>query len=255
MKRLTSVIVTAALFLMALPALASTSVITTGEVNLRTGPGLDYASIGVVPKGTELVYLNESSIDDRGVAWYKISYGSSYSWVSSRYATLSNGEESVEKKEKTSRSGGTLWATAAVNIRSGPGVSYNTVGVLEEGASARYVGNDSYDAAETAWFQIETDEVSGWVSSAYVTFTEKKAPREEPEEEATVSGAFVSITGSRTNLRSGPGVVYSELTTMEEGDTAVYLDNYATDEYETIWYNVSYGDYTGWVSSRYAVLD
>ena len=57
----------------------------SGKSNVRTGPGLDYKSIGVLHKGEEAKFLGETSVDDRGVLWYKISWNGRKAWVSSRY--------------------------------------------------------------------------------------------------------------------------------------------------------------------------
>ena len=67
---------------------ASGKVVTTGDANIRTGAGLDYKSVGVMPKGASAAYLNESKKDDRGVAWYRINYNGTTGWVSSKYAVL-----------------------------------------------------------------------------------------------------------------------------------------------------------------------
>lgn len=56
-----------------------------GKSNVRTGPGLSYKSIGVLHKGEDAKYLQKTSIDDRGVTWYKIRWNGRDAWVSSRY--------------------------------------------------------------------------------------------------------------------------------------------------------------------------
>lgn len=55
------------------------------SVNLRTGPGLDYNNVCAIPEGTSLTY-DEKKLDERGVAWYHVSYQGKSGWVSSRYA-------------------------------------------------------------------------------------------------------------------------------------------------------------------------
>lgn len=70
-----------------LGAAALADVKTTGNVYLRKGPGLGYSTITAVPPGTVLEYLGETSVDERGVAWYKVEHNGAC-WVSSRYATL-----------------------------------------------------------------------------------------------------------------------------------------------------------------------
>lgn len=86
MKRMIAAVSLVLVFLMGFSALAD--VHTTGNVNLRSGPGLNYESVGSVPQGTNLTYLGEVSIDERGVAWYKVDYKGE-SWVSSKYSELS----------------------------------------------------------------------------------------------------------------------------------------------------------------------
>lgn len=61
---------------------------TTGSVNLRMGPGLDFVEYASVKEGKTLPYLNESAKDDRGVTWYKVSYNGKELWVSSKYARI-----------------------------------------------------------------------------------------------------------------------------------------------------------------------
>ena len=57
----------------------------SGKSNIRTGPGLQYKSIGVLHRGEEAKYLGKTATDDRGVVWYKIEWKGRAAWVSSRY--------------------------------------------------------------------------------------------------------------------------------------------------------------------------
>jgi uncharacterized protein YgiM (DUF1202 family) len=56
-----------------------------GKSFVRTGPGLGYKSIGTLRRGDDAKYLGETSIDERGVLWYKIRFNGKSAWVSSRY--------------------------------------------------------------------------------------------------------------------------------------------------------------------------
>ena len=56
-----------------------------GKSFIRTGPGLDYKSIGVLHVDEDARFLGETSIDDRGILWYKIKWNGREAWVSSRY--------------------------------------------------------------------------------------------------------------------------------------------------------------------------
>lgn len=60
----------------------------SGDVNVRTGPGIDYDVIGSVYQGQTLNYAGETRNDYRGVAWYSVRYNGRKGWVSSRYSSL-----------------------------------------------------------------------------------------------------------------------------------------------------------------------
>ena len=59
---------------------------TTGQVNVRKGPGLDYGTYGTLAKGTIVSYLGATKKDNRGVAWYKINFNGTAAWISSKYS-------------------------------------------------------------------------------------------------------------------------------------------------------------------------
>ena len=63
--------------------------VSGGSVWLRTGPGLGYKSVTTVHEGQNLNYRGSSSVDDRGVRWYNVTYNGQSVWISSRYAQLS----------------------------------------------------------------------------------------------------------------------------------------------------------------------
>lgn len=67
----------------------SGTVTATGNVNIRSGPGLDYETLTSVSAGTNLEYSGETSVDSRGVSWYKVTIpGFGIGWMSSKYAEL-----------------------------------------------------------------------------------------------------------------------------------------------------------------------
>ena len=68
---------------------SGTVVGTSGDSNVRTGPGLGYSKTGyVLHQGASATFLGDKSVDGRGVVWYRISYAGITGWVSSMYTTL-----------------------------------------------------------------------------------------------------------------------------------------------------------------------
>lgn len=84
-----------ALAMLLLCSAAMAEVCTTGDVNLRSGPGVDYGKVGSVSAGTRMEYLGETIADARGVDWYKVSVDGMEVWVSSKYGALTQ-EESAQ---------------------------------------------------------------------------------------------------------------------------------------------------------------
>jgi uncharacterized protein YraI len=55
-----------------------------------------------------------------------------------------------------------------VNVRFGPGTTYNIIGFMAQGASAPVIGR----LADNSWYQINRNGQIGWVSATVVTLTE-----------------------------------------------------------------------------------
>lgn len=64
---------------------ASAQMLTTGSVNVRSGPGLEYNTIGSIAEDELLVFRDLVEVDERGVEWYCIGYKNLNGWVSSKY--------------------------------------------------------------------------------------------------------------------------------------------------------------------------
>ena len=56
-----------------------------GKSYVHTGPGLNYKRLGVLHIGEDARFLGDTSVDDRGIPWYKIKWNGREAWVSSRY--------------------------------------------------------------------------------------------------------------------------------------------------------------------------
>ena len=128
------------------------------------------------------------------------------------------------------------------NIRKQPNLQGSVVKVLKKGERATYLGKNSWDERGVEWYNISYNGVKGWVSSKYTTLSG-----------ATVS-AYVYADGGDSNMRKEPNLQGKIYCTFKEGNYAVYLNRDSVDDRGVTWYYVAYGNYTGWVSSRYTSL-
>ena len=53
------------------------------------------------------------------------------------------------------------------NVRSGPGLDYKQLGTLKQGCTLDYLGTTTYDARGVAWYSVDYNGGTGWVSSKY----------------------------------------------------------------------------------------
>lgn len=185
-KMVTALIAVVLVSMLTVTALAA-SVYFTGNSNVRTGPGLDYSSKGSVNRGSYLTFLNDTSYDNRGVAWYKVSFGSGSGWVSSKYSYITdNGGFASYGAGGTGGSGysggymgeyddydGGLYSRDVhavygdTTVRSGPGLNYSKVGTMVKGDGAVYMDHYAIDNRGVKWYYIHWCGMDAWVSSRY----------------------------------------------------------------------------------------
>ncbi len=109
----------------------------------------------------------------------------------------------------------TYYATAQVNVRSGPGTGYDIVDTLERGATVRVVASTS-----NGWKKIGE---SRYLTSSYVSKTPPSTP---------LSGTYYAI--GNVNVRSGPGTEYSVTRELTAGSAIDVVAITANGWYQTV---------------------
>ena len=244
MKQFLAMLLLAALALaLTTGALAATYLYATGDVNLRTGPGLEYDIVLSVKKGAKMSYNNYSEVDGRGVTWYYVYCNGRNGYVSELYTSFSQGGS-----HSNGYKGGTVYADDGdTHVRSGPGPDYADLGTLKQGNSLTYLGTTTYDDRGVAWYAVSYQGKTGWVSSRYTTLYGVPDYYDDDAD-------YVCADGGDSNVRSGPGLGYGSLGVLKEGHSAPFEGQISYDDRGVAWYSVEYEGYTGWVSSRYASL-
>jgi uncharacterized protein YraI len=213
---------------------------TTVNLRIRSGPSVDAEILAVLPAGTIVGFTG--FIDESG-DWVQVeAAGGPTGWVWASW--LSNvpedlqvwsGEEAVaETPAEPAPAFGegvvTATTTANLNIRSGPGVSFERLATLPFGTVVGFTG---FTDATGEWVQVETaDGIAGWVAAAYLSAVpdglqlppedqpaEEETSEEEPAEVESPFGADV-VTATTTvnlNLRSEPSLEAEILTVLQAG--------------------------------------
>lgn len=71
---------------------------------------------------------------------------------------------------------------------------------------------------------------------------------------STALAAGIVQSTATVNVRKGPGMSYTSLGRLHEGDAVSYLNSAAVDERGVVWYKIKFDGKNGWVSSKYVEL-
>ncbi len=250
------------------------SVTATVNVNVRSGPGMQFPVLGVAPQDTTGEVLGISP-DSR---WYGVKVPSSVSgnetgWVTASYVTLSNPDNQAiatlqppllpPSVNAPPPAAGAPSATMleTTTIRSGPTLEFPVFGVSPTGAQAEISGKSE----DGEWWAIKLPTSTapdglGWVFSAYVSTQNAgsvpvlKTP-ELPKKitpAAPGSGAPAAITIEPVHVRSGPGNAFPSYGAVPIGSILSVVGVSTDGEYWIV--NLPSeiaSDNRGWVPARY----
>lgn len=124
--------------------------VTASILNLREAPNTTSKILDKLAKGKQLKVIDSSN------GWYKVTENGLTGWVSDTYVTK------PISKNKLIQSGAITGNN--VNIRKGPGLSYNIITQLQKG--------EKLDIADVSgdWYKVKTSkDITGWVSSSYIS--------------------------------------------------------------------------------------
>jgi len=113
-------------------ASAATGTVNGSVVNVRSGPGTQYQVAGTLYQNTKVDIVEKSG------EWYKVKYGTLVGWLHSSLLSVEQSDIIVKVIEEV------------VNLRSGPGTSYNIVGQAHIGDNLTLLGT------EGEWYKVKT---------------------------------------------------------------------------------------------------
>jgi uncharacterized protein YraI len=137
----------------------------TIKVNVRSGPGMAFPSLGLLDAGGKVQVL----FSDPTGKWYRVLYPAAqdgYGWVAAQFVRIPVWTQVpvLATPTPTGPSGRVL---QRLNVRSGPGMTFDTLGLLEADALVFLTGKNS----SASWLQIVYPSGSGgrgWVTAQYI---------------------------------------------------------------------------------------
>lgn len=231
-------------------------------LNVRTGPGPNYAVLGQIYGGDTVAIVGEN----QDGSWYQVETVYGTGWVYGFYLTTRNEYGTLPETTDTATGAAItgpigIVNAGALNIRTGPGAQYTSIGTLPGGAEVRVVGR----SADWSWWLLETSFGTGWASDQYVVvrgditnvpYVEPGGvvpPSESPGGEVAPppaqTGPIAFIASGALNIRSGPSVAFSPLGSVYGGTRLPIIGQSADGG----WWLVQSDFGNGWVSKGYVI--
>jgi uncharacterized protein YraI len=181
---------------------------TTTQVNVRAEPSTASESVGMIGIFTKIQVTGK----DASGSWYQIVYAGSEKgngWVRAEYVQVdATAEIAVIGAMAGSGSAVSGLVIEKINVRNGPGTTYESLGVLSPNDVVFITGKDP----SGAWMKIEfanAPEGTGWVASEFLQVS-------NTDSLPTIGETQQAEEGS-TSIPSAPTAIF--LPAMEDGDS------------------------------------
>ncbi len=239
-------------------------IVNVTYLNVRTGPGINYAVVGQVYAGDALAIVGRNTDS----SWYEVDTTVGRGWVYAGYVVTRNEfggttvtSNAVGDAQVTGPIG--VINTGALNARTGPGPQYTTAFVLSGGTEAQIVGRN----ADWSWWLLDTPWGSGWVYAIYVlvrgdtssvpyvapntTVAPSSGVAGAQAPEAVVALPVAVVSTGALHIRSGPNNVFPSIGVVYGGDR-MNIEGQSLDR--GWWYVASPYGY-GYVSKLYVITN
>ncbi|MFQ3536501.1 MAG: SH3 domain-containing protein [Aggregatilineales bacterium] len=219
--------------------------VTVGSV-VRAGAGVQSARLATLARGRQF-YILGTSADG---SWLRIRYQFGEGWIATANTDQAGLVEPGAPITGTPapdlpRTGIAIAIvnTGALNLRSGPGDFFTSLGILAQGERLPIIARTS----DNAWLLVESELGRGWLNARFVR-TENffgNAPIIRYAD-AAADGVIAATTINATNLRAGPNIAF-EVLSIVPPNTEVALLGQSRDR---AWWFVRTPVGEGWVSKE-----
>ncbi len=244
------------------------TVTANSSLNVRSGAGTNYSVIGSLPSKATVEILETLN------GWYKIKYNNTIGYVSSQYISItatstpdndsSNNNSSDSNNSDSNNNSATqvqtgkVTANSSLNVRSGAGTNHSIIGSLPSKATIEIL------ETLNGWYKIKYNNITGYVSSQYVSLTTSSNPNNGTNNDNSNSNSNNSGSNSNsstTQTKTGKVTANSSLNVRSATSTRSSIigslkSNATVEILETLngWYKIKYNNTTGYVSSQYVSI-
>ena len=150
--------------------------VTASALRLRSEPSTESSILATAAQG-ELVVILEQTDD----GWYKVDYQSMEGYMSAEYLDF-------QPQADVTLGWGVVKVSDSLNVRTGPGTEYETLGALGNRETVLILG------VENGWYKILYGETAAYVHSDYVRscMDESGARGDDPVYDGTLAAQIVA---------------------------------------------------------------
>lgn len=225
---------------------SGTYIVTANSLTVRSGNSTKYGSLGSLKKNSQVKVIGKTSNN-----WYRITYKGKTGYVSGAYLKLKPAPAAKPKSttsNKITKASGTYKVTAtSLNVRSGNGTHYKSIGSLKKNNSIKVTGKTS-----NGWYRFSYKGKTGYVHGKYlkaqraVKASAKAAkPKSNTIKVSKASGTY-RVNASSLYVRSGNSTSYSKVGSLARGNKIK-----VTGKTSNGWYRISLKGKVGFVSGKY----
>lgn len=150
------------------PTIAPVEGVTSTQLNVRAEPSTASEVLGIIAASTRVEIVGKDPAEN----WWQINYPNGVDgkgWVTAQYVTTAGKPVVPVVGGNTSNPnvGGNAVIIQQLNVRSGPGIDFDTLGVLNANDFVNLIGKNDTGT----WFQIEFTggpDGKGWVNAGFV---------------------------------------------------------------------------------------
>lgn len=234
--------------------------LTSGRLNIRSGPSTGYSIAGKYDNGTPVTILEQKTVGT--VTWGRTDKG----WISLAYVQLDQAQpsqpttpttpstpepqpEQTPTQPTTGETGTVSLTSGSLRIRSGAGTNNAIVGNLYNGAKVTITERKT--VGSTVWGKMD----KGWISLDYVKFqtsggtsTGTTPPPEAGNTTESTAGT-IKLNSGTLRVRSGAGTNHAIVGYLQNNTKVTITDRKTVGG--TVWGCID----KGWISLDYVVLD
>lgn len=120
-----------------------------------------------------------------------------------------------------------------VNVRSGPGTSYQILTVMNKGTEGTSISSSN------GWTKVTVNGVTGYIASQFLSSSSNNSTANSSPDK------IVYITASSLNVRTGAGTSYPVIGSLSKNKSVTVIGTYGN------WYKIKYGSSYGYISISY----